>query len=284
MNTPPAFQLYAGDFLTGISAMAQAEVGAYFLLLLHQWNHGSIPTEAERQQLIARGPVPEIVLSKFQRTSDGRLVNQRMELEREKSIRHKELYRAKGLAGAASRLNRARAQLPPQLPPQPEPKTNSSSSPSGNAEREQPFPEVVDRPKLEEVLAFAAMGLGLAPWKAEDWFNEMQGCGWLDHYQRPIRDWKAVLIRVKAKWEADGRPAGPPTARTGGTSSTGQPMRINELRQVMEAKERQAQELRRQYATEGPLGDTWSEQAKRVEYIQLRRDIKALNTRIATAA
>lgn len=68
------------------------------------------------------------------------------------------------------------------------------------------------RPSLKEVLVWAEMR-GLAPWKAEDWFNEMQGCGWLDYAKRPIHDWQAVLTRVKTKWESDGRPTSPPKNR-----------------------------------------------------------------------
>lgn len=67
-----------------------------------------------------------------------------------------------------------------------------------------------DLPSLKEVLLYADK-IGLAPWKAEDWFNEMEGCGWLDYQHRPVKGWRPVLVRVKLKWEADGRPKGPPT-------------------------------------------------------------------------
>ena len=67
----------------------------------------------------------------------------------------------------------------------------------------------VERPSLQEVLDYAVIA-GLAPWKATDWFREMEGCGWMDHNRRPIVSWKPVLARVRTKWEADGRPNGPP--------------------------------------------------------------------------
>lgn len=68
-------------------------------------------------------------------------------------------------------------------------------------------------PSLKEVLSKAEM-VGLARWKAEDWFNEMEGCGWLDYNHRPVRDWCAVLTRVRTKWESDGRPMSPPKPKT----------------------------------------------------------------------
>lgn len=67
------------------------------------------------------------------------------------------------------------------------------------------------RPTLKEVLEYAlSVHCGVAEWKAKDWFDEMEGCGWLDYNRRPVQDWKAILRRVKTKWVADGRPSGPP--------------------------------------------------------------------------
>ena len=56
--------------------------------------------------------------------------------------------------------------------------------------------------------------IGLAEWKARDWFDEMEACGWLDHLHRPVASWKPLMARVKAKWEADGRPSGPPASQS----------------------------------------------------------------------
>ena len=85
--------------------------------------------------------------------------------------------------------------------------TPSSSSSSSIAEREYP--------KLEEVLAHAQQ-IGLADWKATDWWQEMEGIGWLDYRHRPVQNWRYLLVRVKTKWEADGRPMTPPTGKPSG--------------------------------------------------------------------
>ena len=63
-------------------------------------------------------------------------------------------------------------------------------------------------PPWEHVKAYA-ITIGLAEWKALDWFDEMESCGWLDWQSRPVRNWQASIRRVKTKWEAAGRPAGP---------------------------------------------------------------------------
>ncbi|HET7624388.1 MAG TPA: hypothetical protein VFM25_03915 [Verrucomicrobiae bacterium] len=84
----------------------------------------------------------------------------------------------------------------------PDTDSNSGSASSRVADAE--------RPGVEEVL-IEAQRIGLSEWKARDWFNEMEGCGWLDYNHRPIVSWRAVLTRVKVKWEADGRPSQPPS-------------------------------------------------------------------------
>lgn len=90
----------------------------------------------------------------------------------------------------------------------------------------------VERPSEREVL-FDAERIGLAEWKARDWFNEMEGCGWLDHQHRPIVSWRAVLRRIKVKWEADGRPAGPPSASRQSSGKRALP-EANQTQEVLE--------------------------------------------------
>lgn len=63
-------------------------------------------------------------------------------------------------------------------------------------------------PKLEDVLA-EAKSIGLAEWRATDWFNEMEGCGWIDANHQPIRSWRVTLDFIRFKWEMDGRKQSP---------------------------------------------------------------------------
>lgn len=65
-----------------------------------------------------------------------------------------------------------------------------------------------ERPGLEEVKAHSQI-IGLIEWKAVDWFNEMEACGWLDNKGRAVEKWRPMLARVKMFWEADGRPMAP---------------------------------------------------------------------------
>lgn len=81
-------------------------------------------------------------------------------------------------------------------------------------------------PSLFSVLAHAHR-IGLAKWKAEDWFNEMEACGWLDHQSRPVHNWRAFLNRVKAKWEADGCPSGPPASKFSPAATNNKPRAVS---------------------------------------------------------
>jgi uncharacterized protein YdaU (DUF1376 family) len=86
---PPAFQFYADDFLAGTADMTQPEVGAYILLLCHQWGRGEIPADPARAALIAKGEVPAHVIAKFPNGKNERLerVRENQEQWREKSAR-----------------------------------------------------------------------------------------------------------------------------------------------------------------------------------------------------
>ena len=213
---PPAFQFYADDFVGGTCDLSAADVGAYIRLLCYQWSRGAIPTEPEKLERVAGGKVSPDVLAKF---PDGK--NARMEQEREKQAAFREEQSRKGQAGAQARWKNGSGHAPANAPamaqamPRPSPGQwpndgSPSPSPSPISMRERAGAE---RPSLAEVQAHAAK-IGLAPWKAEDWFNEMEGCGWLDFNHRPVVLWRPMLVRVKTKWEADGRPSAPPGAKT----------------------------------------------------------------------
>ena len=70
-----------------------------------------------------------------------------------------------------------------------------------------------ETPSLDEVKAYAAT-IGLAEWKAVDWWQKQEAVGWMLNNQR-IRRWQPLISRVRTFWEADGKPLAP----TGKTSS-----------------------------------------------------------------
>lgn len=65
--------------------------------------------------------------------------------------------------------------------------------------------EIPDWPSV----AVAAQNLGLTEWRAREWFDEMETCGWIDKQSRPVRKWRPMLNRIFNYWVADGRPQKP---------------------------------------------------------------------------
>jgi len=123
---PPAFQFYADEYLAGTIAMSPAEVGAYIRLLCYQWSNGSIPDDPRKLKRIVGGPVSADVLAKFKPAGDGRLANQRLELERRKQTDYREKQRQKGLQSGVARRTGNEPRLNSGSPPvrtgsQPEP-------------------------------------------------------------------------------------------------------------------------------------------------------------------
>ena len=209
---PPAFQFYADDFLGGTVDLSAEDVGAYIRLICFQWNRGELPKDSTAIDRVAGCKVSDHVLAKF---PSGK--NKRLEAERQKQADYRSKQQQNAISGAHARWSK------PKPTPQPEDAggivwhkpsdASPSPSPSPISMRESARArEDVQRPSLAEVLTYADR-VGCAPWKASDWFNEMEGGGWLDFNHRTIAKWQAVFNRVRTKWEADGRPTQPPTNR-----------------------------------------------------------------------
>jgi hypothetical protein len=145
-------------------------------------------------------------LAKFFQIENGFWIHKRIENELHRCQSRSEARSKAGKAGVEAkrkqRLSNASALI--------EQRSTHSQPQSHLLCLERAQSSFAESPGIEEVL-FEAQRIGLGEWKARDWFNEMEGCGWLDHAHRPIVAWRAVLSRVKVKWEADGRPSQPPS-------------------------------------------------------------------------
>jgi len=111
----PAFQLYAKEFLQdeAVIAMELDAVGAYIILLCHQWNEGSIPEDASLLARICRTTAERMeaiwsqVKVKFSRSKNDqkRLVNQKLEIVRKEKERFSAKQANSGERGAKKRWN-----------------------------------------------------------------------------------------------------------------------------------------------------------------------------------
>ena len=214
MNKPPAFQFYADDFLAGVATMSNEEVGLYIRLLAIQWGAGGI-TEDDISRLgtAMEQPSLDYVKRKFEKSESGLLKNQRLESERAKQAEYRSNRSESGKLGAEKRWHSHSTAIAQPMA--------KHGSPSPSPIKHEIESGVAERPSLEEVKAYAAQ-IGLGPWKAEDWFNEMEACGWLDFNHRPVAKWQPMLVRVKTKWEADGRPTAPPSTKASSAANGAQ--------------------------------------------------------------
>lgn len=134
-----------------------------------------------------------------------------------------------------------------------------------------------ERPGLTEVLAFAST-IGLADWKAKDWLEEMQACGWRDYNRRDVVAWRPMLTRVRTKWEADGRPMAPPAAKH---APNGKGQTVYEMKMQIEAKKTQMDLIKLECCNDVATGEQWKDpEAKKVFY-KLKNDIFQLTAKIA---
>ncbi|MEY4940746.1 MAG: hypothetical protein RIQ93_2481 [Verrucomicrobiota bacterium] len=145
-------------------------------------------------------------------------------------------------------------------------------------EREAAFPEIPDWPSVKAV----ADKIGVPEWKAEDWFHEMEGGGWLDYQGRRICKWQSVLQRVKIQWEAQGRPAKKIVRKVEPNGERAKsPM---DLKTIIQAKETTAAGIRTKFCSDTAIDAVWSDNAKRQEFFAIKREIKQLTTQLSNMA
>jgi len=208
---PPAFQLYASDFLAATSEMTAEEVGVYFRLLLHQWIKGGIPDDDNRLMAMAgqcQASSLAYAKTKFGKCEDGALRQGRMEREREKQ----RLYREKQAVNGAKRwLGNAKPDAKPHASAEPSQMPNacsSSSSSSSSLTSTSQIQEIGDSPNgkrvkternppggLEEVKAFFVSEKSTEA-KALDFWDWYEGNGWTQGRARtPLKNWKNAANR-----------------------------------------------------------------------------------------
>src|SRR6185437_953193 len=112
MSALPYCPIYTGDFLKATAGWKLIERGAYLMLLLSQWELGSLPEDPERLAVII-GADPAtfaslwaVVGKKFKSTPAG-LVNERMEEHRANYLQYRRHQAESGRKGAAVRWKKA---------------------------------------------------------------------------------------------------------------------------------------------------------------------------------
>jgi len=114
----PAFRFYADDFIGGTQILNTEEIGAYILLLCHQWSTGSIPNDDVLiRRIIKTTQAFDLALVKSKFTLvDGVLKNERLEQERGKQEAFRDKQAINGRLGGRPK-NPSLSQTYPKLKP-----------------------------------------------------------------------------------------------------------------------------------------------------------------------
>lgn len=164
MTKRPAFQFYPGDWLGSqrVSLLTLEEEGAYLRLLASCWQHGSIPSDADKiARLIGKGASTTLattLTTMFQPHpfNSALLVHDRLERERDKQDAWAEKSREGGRKSAEKRQNLKGGSTTVQPPLEGclpngsnQKATLQSSSSSSNKERLE-FPKNLQTPEFEK--------------------------------------------------------------------------------------------------------------------------------------
>ena len=275
MTKPPAFQFYADDFLAGTLTMSNEERGLYITLLCIQWNCGFVSgDDVERLGSAMAQPSLSYVKGKFELGEDGQFRNARMEIVRAKQSEFSANRSKSGKEGADKRWHSYGSAIAKPCQKHGSPSPTPSPSPIEREGGAAPAPPRFKKPSVEEMKLQAAK-IGLPESEAESAWHFYESKGWKVGSQS-MRSWQSALVTWRARWQERGgnnpksNGHGAPTAWT--------------LTKAIEAKEDLTNALKARHAVETGLSTTWNNEAKRVEFYALRKEIKELKTKLAGMA
>ncbi len=277
---PPAFQLYADDFIAGTMILSQSEVGAYMRLLCHQWSKGGLPNDAGKLERLAGGPVSDDVLAKLPVCPDGLRRNVRLEQVRKEQAEFRQKQSKNGKAGADARWHRqwpndgdpnGQTMAPPMAPPSnrqwrndgspspspsPSPKEEKRESNAKIPEAQLPLAPEPEQPKapptpkaeakpdsLEAVHDFFTSN-GSTSKEADKFHDFFASNGWKVSGKAPMKDWHAAARNwMRRASEAPRGPVGHFRGPSTGSKSAAQE-NIDQLRAAAEEDARQMEASR----------------------------------------
>ena len=180
MSKDPAFLFYSSDFLTGTLLMSMEQKGKFITLLCIQHQKGHM---SERDMLQICGTYDEDIFDKFQKDSDGKFFNVRLEQEVDKRKSYSE-----------SRRNNRKKK---------EDVINISDTYVEHMENENENENTIKekkvvqfkKPSFEEVKAYMSE-LKMND-LSEQWFNHYEAIGWMIGKNK-MKDWKASVRTWKA--------------------------------------------------------------------------------------
>lgn len=135
------------------------------------------------------------------------------------------------------------------------------------------------RGSLEECKDFCTK-IELPESDGEWFFHKCEGNGWTNNKQ-PIKDWKATI----RAWKSAGYMASQRRdchITSGGIVKPAVKRSVYELSKIIEAKQKLADDLKRKWSSEVAGGRQWTLDEGRREFVQISKEIKELNSKLAS--
>lgn len=213
--------LYWADFIADTLHLNRSEIGSYTLMIGAYWRKGGpLPDNDDELRQICRCDLGDWMkcrgaMEKLFTVSDGLWRHKRIDKE---LVKARQLYQSRNeRTKAATEARQRNVQRDVNRNDERNVDTTTTTTTTtliatptivreSTAKDCEESPECPEYPSWE-LVSFQADKIGLPEWKARDWFDEMEGCGWLDHKSRPVMKWRSVLLRVKSHWDSIGRPA-----------------------------------------------------------------------------
>lgn len=205
MTKSPAFQFYPADWLADERlAVASLEVeGAYIRLLAYAWREGSIPADVATASALCKNAPQEVIEAALRffipdARDPSRLVNKRMEDEREKQKAYRDKQKARiekrwGSPCNTTVIPRYDSGNTTVIPDG----YSSSSSSSSTTETDKSVRATSKKPTLADVRAYCQLRSNRVD--PEKWMAHYEANGWKVG-RNAMRDWQAAV----RTWENNG--------------------------------------------------------------------------------
>jgi hypothetical protein len=171
MSKAPAFQFYAGDFLTDVMDWTDEEVGVHIRLIAWSWvNRRGIPRDTQRLTRIAPKVMEAwpVIKEKWAEGPDDTWVNDKLESTRSNSDAFRASQRERSLLAVAARQGKPKPKGKPMGSPKDKPNGQPMGSPMGDPLEGEVEGEVLTLRKKERVHEPEIIPAGVTPamWSA----------------------------------------------------------------------------------------------------------------------
>lgn len=141
---------------------------------------------------------------------------------------------------------------------------------SGEEESEgKPHPPGMPKDK-QQAVQWASMQAVPAEYASTVW-EQIEGIGFIDGNNRRIVNWRSYISSRYSRQK---------TVAVEGQKK----LSVMDLKSIIQIKEEKAKAIKEKYATEGAVSTDWDNQAKREEWLALRKEIKELKSEIERRA